>query len=81
LAKNKAPKAGYAMTGELSLTGLVYPVGGIREKLIAAKRQKIKKLILPAANASDVEDVPEHIKKGLQISYANSFQDVLTLLF
>jgi ATP-dependent Lon protease len=81
LAKNKAPKAGFAMTGELTLTGLVYPVGGIREKLIAAKRQKIKKLILPAANASDVEEVPEHIKKGLQISYAGEFRDVLSLLF
>jgi ATP-dependent Lon protease len=81
LARNKAPKAGFAMTGELTLTGLVYPVGGIREKLIAAKRQKIKKIILPAANAGDVEEVPEHIKKGIDIHYAESFADVLALLF
>lgn len=81
LARNKAPKAGFAMTGELTLTGLVYPVGGIREKLIAAKRQKIKHIILPAANAGDVEEVPEHIKKGIQIYYAEEFADVLELLF
>ena len=58
LAKGKAPKRGFAMTGELTLTGLVYPVGGVREKLIAAKRQKIKRIILPAANVGDVDEVP-----------------------
>ena len=81
LALNTAPKAGFAMTGELTLTGLVYPVGGIREKLIAAKRQKIKRVILPAANEGDVDDVPESIKKGLTIVYANHFKDVYALLF
>lgn len=81
LAKGKAPKRGFAMTGELTLTGLVYPVGGVREKLIAAKRQKIKRIILPAANAGDVDEVPDHVKKGLQIFYADRFQDVMALLF
>ncbi len=81
LAREKAPRAGFAMTGELTLTGLVYPVGGIREKLIAAKRQKIKHVILPGANAGDVEEVPEHIKRGIQIYYADKFADVLELLF
>lgn len=81
LATGKAIRKGFAMTGELTLTGLVYPVGGIREKLIAAKRQKIKQLILPAANAADVEEVPEHIRKGLKIHYAETFADVLKLVF
>jgi len=81
LANHRAPKRGFAMTGELTLTGQVYPVGGIREKLIAAKRQKIKQVILPAANAGDVEDVPVHITQGLNIYYAETFDDVLTLLF
>jgi ATP-dependent Lon protease len=81
LAKGKAPKRGFAMTGELTLTGLVYPVGGIREKLIAAKRQKIKRIILPASNQGDVDEVPEHVKKGLKIYYAAEFKDVMALLF
>jgi ATP-dependent Lon protease len=81
LATGRPPKAGFAMTGELTLTGLVYPVGGIREKLIAAKRQKIKRVILPAANAGDVEEVPDHIKKGITVHYAERFEDVIDLLF
>ena len=81
LARGKAIKRGIAMTGELTLTGLVYPVGGIREKLIAAKRQKIRHIILPAANAADVEEVPEHIRKGLNIVYAERFSDVLDHVF
>ena len=52
-----------------------------REKLIAAKRQRIKHVILPAANAGDVEEVPEHIKKGITVHYAQEFADVLDLLF
>ncbi|XOV84952.1 MAG: endopeptidase La [bacterium] len=81
LARHKAPKKQFAMTGELTLTGLVYPVGGIREKLIAAKRQKLKNIILPAANARDVEEVPEHITRGLTIHYVKSFADVARLVF
>lgn len=81
LARNKAPRKRFAMTGELTLTGLVYPVGGIREKLIAAKRQKLKNIILPAANARDVEEVPEHITRGLTIHYVESFADVVQLVF
>ncbi len=81
LARGKAMKAGFAMTGELTLTGQVYPVGGIREKLLAAKRQKIKQIILPAANQADVEAVPEHIRKGLKIHFAENLDDVLTCVF
>ncbi len=81
LARGRAIKAGFAMTGELTLTGQVYPVGGIREKLLAAKRQKIKNVILPAANAADVEDVPEHIRKGLNIRFAETLSDVLETVF
>jgi len=81
LARNKAPKKQFAMTGELTLTGLVYPVGGIREKLIAAKRQKLKNIILPAANARDVKEVPEHITRGLTIHYVKSFKEVAELVF
>ncbi|MCB1857685.1 MAG: endopeptidase La [Gammaproteobacteria bacterium] len=70
-----------AMTGELTLTGQVFPVGGIREKLIAARRAGIKELILPEENRGDYEEVPEHIRKGLRIHFADSFRDVVPLLF
>ncbi len=81
LARGKAMKRGFAMTGELTLTGLVYPIGGVREKLIAAKRQKIKQVILPKANQGDVEDVPDHIRKGLTIHFVEHFDDVVELVF
>jgi ATP-dependent Lon protease len=81
LARGKAIPRGFAMTGELTVTGRVYPVGGIQEKLIGAKRQKIKRIILPAANAADVAEIPEHVTKGLKIEYAETFADVATNLF
>ena len=73
LAHNKPVKRGWAMTGELTLTGQIYPVGGIQEKLIAAKRQKIKNVILPAANAGDVAALPQTVTNGLNIEYAEHF--------
>ena len=70
-----------AMTGEITLTGEVFPVGGIREKLIAARRAGIKEIILPADNAGDFEEVPEHVRKGLEVHFASRFDDVWPLLF
>ncbi len=81
LALKRAPKAAFAMTGELTLTGQVYPVGGIREKLLAAKRQKLKRLILPAQNERDVLEIPETVRTGLQIHYASGYEQVAALLF
>jgi ATP-dependent Lon protease len=59
----------------------VYPVGGIQEKLIAAKRQKLKEIILPDANRRDFEEVPEHVRRGLNVHFVKSFDDVASLLF
>ena len=70
-----------AMTGELTLTGHVFPVGGIREKVIAARRAGTKELILPEENRGDYDEVPEHVKKGLKVHFANTFDDVIPLLF
>ncbi|MFI3247141.1 MAG: endopeptidase La [Ferrimonas sp.] len=81
LALNKAPSRGFAMTGELSLTGQVMPVGGIREKVISAKRQKIQQVILPEANRSDFNELPDYIKEGLQVHFASVYQDVANLMF
>lgn len=66
-----------AMTGELTLTGKVLAVGGIREKVIAARRAGIKDLILPKDNRNDFEDLPNHIREGLTVYYADYFDDVL----
>jgi ATP-dependent Lon protease len=70
-----------AMTGELTLTGQVFPVGGIREKVIAARRAGIRELILPEDNRSDFEEVPEHIRKGIKVHFASVFEEVVPLLF
>ncbi|NBC23410.1 MAG: endopeptidase La [Gammaproteobacteria bacterium] len=80
-ATDKPPRAGFAMTGELTLTGRVYPVGGIREKLLAAKRQKIRNVILPEANRRDWEEVPEHIRRGIHVHFVETFDEVVELVF
>ncbi|MEM9877579.1 MAG: S16 family serine protease, partial [Myxococcota bacterium] len=68
-----------AMTGELNLSGQVLPVGGIREKLLAARRARVKQVILPEANQGDVEDLPEHVTDKLRIHFASKFSEVLAL--
>jgi ATP-dependent Lon protease len=80
LARGK-PVRNIAMTGELTLTGQVFPVGGIREKVIAARRAGIRELILPQDNRSDFEEVPEHIRKGIKVHFASVFEEVAQLLF
>ncbi len=80
LARNQ-PVRHIAMTGELTLTGHVFPVGGIREKMIAARRAGIKELILPEENRGEYEEVPAHIRKGIRIHFANTFEEVVPLLF
>ena len=81
LARDKAPKRGFSMTGELTLTGSVLPIGGVREKLIAAKRQGLKQVILPEGNRRDFEEVPAHVKQGLTIHFVRHFDDILNLVF
>jgi len=81
LALNRKPPARLAMTGELTLTGRVLPVGGIKEKVIAAKRSKVKRVILPAANEKDFEEIPERVKRGITARFVEDFQDVFKLVF
>lgn len=80
LARNQ-PVRRIAMTGEITLTGEVFPVGGIREKLIAARRAGITEIILPADNRGDFEEVPEHVREGLEIHFAERFEEVFARLF
>ncbi len=81
LAMNKAPNKGYAMTGEISLTGSVLAIGGIREKVIAAKRVGINHLIVPEANRADVAELPDYVKKDVVFYYADNYPDVAKVLF
>ncbi|MBR0472887.1 MAG: endopeptidase La [Methanosphaera sp.] len=67
-----------AMTGEISLTGRVLPVGGIKEKVIAAHRSGIKKILLPERNMKDLDDVPEEVKNELTFKPMNTIEEVLT---
>lgn len=81
LMLNKRINRPLAMTGELTLTGQVLPVGGIREKIIAARRSKIMEVILPEANRHDYEELPEHISKGMTVHFAKKYQDVFNVVF
>jgi ATP-dependent Lon protease len=69
------------MTGELSLVGQVLPIGGLKEKVIAAKRNKIKQIIIPAQNEKDLADIPDHVKKGITFHPTQSMEQVIERLF
>ena len=81
LARSKKIKSSLAMTGEISLTGQVLPVGGIKEKVIAARRMKIRNLVLPHANKGDFEELPADIRKGLKVTFASEYSDVFEQVF
>ena len=81
LAKNKPIIKDVAMTGEISLTGLVMPIGGLKEKVIAAKRAKVSTLVFPAENKDDWEDLDDHIKEGLTPHFVSKFSEVLKICF
>jgi ATP-dependent Lon protease len=66
-----------AMTGEITLSGLVFPVGGVKEKVLAAHRAGIRRIIMPDRNEPDVEDIPEDVRKELEIIPATRISDVL----
>jgi ATP-dependent Lon protease len=81
LALGRAISNKVAMTGELSLTGWVLPVGGIREKVIAARRVKVNRLFLPKANQKDFEELPEYLQEGLDVTFVDHFTQVYHSLF
>ncbi|MHC9035606.1 S16 family serine protease, partial [Cobetia marina] len=81
LARHQAPRKGLAMTGELTLTGQVLPVGGIREKVIAARRSDIFELILPQANQRDYDELPDYLKEGMIVHFAARYADVARVVF
>lgn len=72
----KPVKKHLAMTGELTLTGQVLPIGGVKEKVIAARRVRCKTLIFPEANRKDFEELPEYLKKGFSVHFAERYEEV-----
>ncbi len=68
-----------AMTGEISLRGRTLPIGGLKEKLLAALRGGLSTVIIPAENVRDLEDIPANVKRGLDIVPAEGVDDVLSL--
>ena len=66
-----------AMTGEITLSGLVFPIGGVKEKVLAAHRAGIKRIILPSRNEADVDDIPEDVRNELQLVFVSGIGEVI----
>jgi ATP-dependent Lon protease len=79
LLTSKPVKKDLAMTGEITLRGQVLPVGGVKEKVLAAHRAGIKTLILPKFNAKDLEDIPKKVQKDIEFHFVDKMRDVLKL--
>ena len=81
LSRQKAIRADLAMTGEVTLTGRVLPVGGVREKILAARRAGIKTVLLPRHNEKDLIELPPEVKADLSFHLIDSLDDVVPILF
>ena len=79
--RGKKVRSGIAMTGEMTLRGRVLPVGGIKEKILAAKRSGIHTIVISEENRKDVEDIKEIYVKGLTFVYVRNIQDVIDVAF
>ncbi len=68
-----------AMTGEITLRGRVLPIGGLKEKILAAKRARLTTVILPRRNKKDLEEIPKHLLKGIQLTFVETMDDVMKI--
>ena len=81
LATGRPIRPHIAMTGELTLTGKVMPIGGVKEKTIAAKRAGVKHIVFPKENRQDFDELPAHIRRGLKTSFVACFDEVIAACF
>ncbi|MDR2111019.1 MAG: endopeptidase La [Spirochaetaceae bacterium] len=79
LIRNRVITDRLVMTGELSLTGQVLPIGGLKEKTIAARRNKARDIIIPKQNLRDLDEIPDHVKKGIVFHPVERYEEVLAL--
>ena len=66
-----------AMTGEITLSGQVLPIGGLKEKALAAQRKGIRTVIAPALNEQDIDEIPEHLRKTIEFVFVSTIDEVL----
>ena len=81
LVKNKPVKEKLAMTGEITLTGKVLPIGGLREKSIAAYNAGIRKLFIPKENERDISEIPIEIASSFEIIFVDNYMEIFNNLF
>ena len=81
LATDQVIRPGIAMTGELTLSGRVLPIGGLKEKLIAAKRAGLKEIIIPKENEKNLKEIPAYIKKGFKFHFVKEMKEVIKVAF
>jgi ATP-dependent Lon protease len=77
LLSGRPVRSDVAMTGEITLTGQVLPIGGLKEKALAAQRGGIRTVIAPALNEQDVDEIPEHLRKDLEFSFVSTVEQAL----
>lgn len=81
LALNKPCLANVAMTGEITLTGKILKIGGLKEKAIAAKRTGVKTIIFPKSNRSDWDELPDYLKEGLDAHFVAWYDEIFDIVF
>ncbi len=81
MMQGKPVRAKLGMTGELTLTGRVLPIGGVKEKTIAARRAGLKVLVFPEGNRKDFAELPDYLKEGLEVHFAREYRDVYRAAF
>jgi ATP-dependent Lon protease len=81
LATGRKLRKSLAMTGELSLVGRVLPIGGLKEKVIAARRNRIKEVIFPEQNQRDLDEIPEHVREGILFHPVSTMDEVIEKIF
>jgi ATP-dependent Lon protease len=77
LLSGRPVRSDVAMTGEITLTGQVLPIGGLKEKALAAQRSGIRVVIAPARNEQDIDEIPEHLRKDLDFKFVSEIGEVL----
>jgi Lon-like ATP-dependent protease len=81
LAMKQTVRRDVAMTGEVTLTGRVLPIGGVKEKTVAARRSGVKTIIFPLANKRDYDELPAHVQEGLEVHFVDHYSEIFDLAF